>query len=99
MAGLARSRTDLAVTLDNDCLIQGCLTRVSQRTGERSSRQQLVNRDEIARRLRHLLPLNLQEAVVEPDVGHDRVPKQQRDWAISFSWWGEDEVDAAGVDV
>src|SRR5215207_3396042 len=26
MAGLARSRTDLAVTLDNDCLIQGCLS-------------------------------------------------------------------------
>ena len=56
-------------------------------------------RHEIPRRLRHLLPLDLEEAVVEPVVGHDGGAvgaARLRDLVLVV---GEDEVDAAAVDV
>ncbi len=47
--------------------------------------EQLMNGDEVAERLRHLLAFHLQEAVVQPEVRHHRRAGAQRDCAISFS--------------
>ena len=62
-------------------------------------RQQLMDGDEVAERLAHLLAFHLQEAVVHPYVGHHRRAVRTaalRDLVLVMR---EDEVDAAAVDV
>ena len=61
--------------------------------------QQLIDRDEVAQRLGHLLALDLEEAVVHPHVGHRGGAVRAarlRDLVLVV---GKDEVDAAAVDV
>src|SRR5215831_17742096 len=61
--------------------------------------KQLVDSDEVAEALRHLLPLDLKEAVMHPDLRHDfgvMGAAGLRDLVLMMR---EDEVDAAAVDV
>ena len=61
--------------------------------------QHLPDRDEIPERLRHLLALDLQEAVVQPVVGHRRRAVGAARLGDLVLVVREDEVDAAAVDV
>ena len=61
--------------------------------------QQLVDRHEIPEGLAHLLALDLQEAVVHPHVGHDGRAVGAAALGDLVLVVGEDEVDAAAVDV
>ena len=68
---------------------RGAALRPATPPAERARRQQVADGHEIPEALRHLLALDLQEAVVHPDVRHAAVPKAQQDCAISFSWCGK----------
>ena len=61
--------------------------------------EQLVDRDEIAERLRHLLALHIQEAVMHPDVRQRML--MMRAFALrNFVFvMREDQIDAAAVNV
>src|SRR3954449_2969754 len=65
----------------------------------RPVREQLVNRDEVAERFRHLLALDLQEAVMHPVVRH-ALPVEGaaglRDLVLVMRKY---EIDAAAMDV
>ena len=61
--------------------------------------QQLVDGDEVAEALRHLLAFDLQEAVVHPDVRHARRAEGAARLGDFVLVMREDEVDAAAVNV
>src|SRR5690606_31780461 len=68
-------------------------------TAEGLGLEQVVDGDEVAFRLRHLAPLDLDEAVVHPDVGHHlRAVGAARLGDLVFVV-GEDQVQPAAVDV
>src|ERR1051326_6354747 len=61
--------------------------------------QKVADGDEVAERLRHLLAFDLQKAVVHPEIRHYRRMEgaaRLRDLVFEM---GEDEVDAAAVDI
>ena len=60
--------------------------RAAPRAG--SSRQHFARGEEVAERLRHLLVVDVEEAVVHPDLGERRVAGAPQVCAISFSWCG-----------
>jgi hypothetical protein len=61
--------------------------------------EQLVDGDEVAERLRHLVALDLQEAVVEPVVGHHLGAEAAARLRHLVLVVRKDEIDAAAVDV
>src|SRR5579883_623986 len=66
---------------------------------EVSCLQQLVDGDEVAEALRHLGALDLQMAVMHPDVGHDPCAEGAGRLRHLILVMGKDEVDAAAMDV
>src|SRR5262245_33624515 len=63
------------------------------------AREQLVHGDEVVEALRHLLPFDLEEAVMHPDLRHDRRAESAARLGDLVLVVREDEVDAATVNV
>src|SRR4029078_268329 len=61
--------------------------------------QQFMDGDEVADGLRHLLTLHLEEAVMQPIVGHDRCVEGAARLGDLVLMMRKDEVDAAAMDV
>src|SRR6478609_8377374 len=58
-----------------------------------------MNDNEVAEALRHLLTLHLEEAVMQPVIGHDRRVEGATRLGDLVLMVREDEVDAAAMDV
>ena len=61
--------------------------------------EQVADGHEVAERLRHLLALHLQEAVMQPDIGHHGRPEAAARLGDLVLVVREDEVEPAGMDV
>ena len=66
---------------------------------ERVGSQQLVDREEIAEALRHLLAFDLQKAVVHPDVRHALSPERAAALRDLVFMVGKYQIDPAAVDI
>src|SRR3990170_7339187 len=61
--------------------------------------QQLMDGDEVAEALRHLLPLDLEEAVMHPDLRHHFRPMRAARLGDLVLMMRKHEVDAAAMNV